>query len=268
MRKPQGSVLRYSRPGHPFFIAGPCVIESEKLCLAVAERLAALKARHQVDIIFKASYDKANRTSGASFRGLGFDAGLEVLAKVHRESGLPVLTDIHTAVDVPAVAQAVDVLQVPAFLCRQTDLLKAAGATGRLTNIKKGQFMAPADMRYAVEKAGGNCWLTERGTFFGYNRLVVDFAGVPALRGAGVPIVFDATHSVQEPGGAGGSSGGKRELALPLARAALAMGFDGLFFEVHPNPDRALCDGPNSLALKQFERELPRLIALARHLMG
>ncbi len=254
--------------GTPFFVAGPCVVESEDVCLRVAKVLQRLARVHEVEIVFKSSYDKANRTSKGSYRGIGRAEGLAVLSKVRQETGLRVLTDVHSVEQVSQAAAVVDVLQVPAFLCRQTDLLVAAGASGKLVNIKKGQFMAPSDMKYAVDKAGGNCWLTERGTFFGYNRLVVDFAATPVLRSCGVPIVFDATHSVQEPGGACGKSGGNRDLALPLARAALCMGYDGLFFEVHPDPDKALCDGPNSLALDDFERDFGSLVELSCFLRG
>jgi len=264
--KASASFFKYARDDGkrvgPFFIAGPCVIESEKLCLRIAERLARLSDACEVDIIFKASYDKANRTSADSFRGPGIEKGLAILAKVKQTTGLPVLTDIHAAHDARAVSQVADVLQIPAFLCRQTDLLRAAAKTGRIVNIKKGQFMAPQDMRFAMKKAGKSVWLTERGTFFGYNRLVVDFAGMLAMKELGPPAVFDATHSVQMPGAEGGSSGGMRRFAIPLARAAIAAGVDGLFCEVHPDPARALCDGPNSLYLRDFEREAPRLLEL------
>ncbi|HEX7511153.1 MAG TPA: 3-deoxy-8-phosphooctulonate synthase [Chitinivibrionales bacterium] len=262
--KVYASILNATRPESRrlFFIAGPCVIESEKMCLIIAERLAHLSSRHCVDIIFKASYDKANRTSRSSFRGPGRVKGLRILAKVKKATGLAICTDIHEPGEAQEVAEVADVLQIPALLCRQTSLLLAAGKTGKIVNIKKGQFMAPADMRYAAEKAGKRAWITERGTFFGYNRLVVDFAGTIALKDLGFPVVFDATHSVQQPGAANGRSGGDRKLALPLARAALGAGVDGLFFEVHPNPDAALCDGPNSLALTRFEEALPRLIDL------
>jgi 2-dehydro-3-deoxyphosphooctonate aldolase (KDO 8-P synthase) len=215
-----------------------------------------------VPIVFKASYDKANRTSAGSFRGIGKEQGLRVLDKVRHGTGLPLLTDIHHPDDAAEAAEVVDILQIPAFLCRQTDLLTAAARTGRYVNVKKGQFMAPGDMRHAVEKAGPRSLLTERGTFFGYNRLVVDFAGIHVMKALGVPVVFDATHSVQIPGGGRGSSSGEREHALPLAMSALCHGVKGLFFEVHPEPDSALCDGPNSLALEDFARALPRLLAL------
>jgi 2-dehydro-3-deoxyphosphooctonate aldolase (KDO 8-P synthase) len=249
-------------PTSLFFIAGPCVIESEDICLRVAEKLTRLAFHHCIDIIFKASYDKANRTSQNSFRGPGPQEGLRILEKVKKTTELPVLTDIHEVSQAVEAASVVDVLQIPAFLCRQTDLLQAAAKTGRIVNIKKGQFLSPAEMVHPVEKTGGNCWLTERGTFFGYNRLVVDFSGIPVLKSFGKPVIFDATHSVQAPGAGVGCSGGNRNLAVPLAKAALAMGIDGLFFEIHPDPDLALCDGPNSLEINNFERELPHLLDL------
>ncbi len=249
-------------PNRLFFIAGPCVIESESLCCKIAERLAELKATHDLDIVFKASYDKANRLSESSFRGPGRESGLKILEKIRNQYGLPVLTDIHETAQAAEAAAVVDIIQIPALLSRQTDLLVAAGATGKWVNIKKGQFMAPEDMEFAIAKVGEKVWITERGTFFGYKRLVVDFAGIPAMKRFGTPVVFDATHSVQLPGAAGGVSGGNRELAIPLARAAIAMGVDGLFFEVHPDPDNALCDGPNSLRLEDFERQVPRLIEM------
>ena len=249
-------------PKKLFFIAGPCVIESEKLCLTIADKLAKLSAKHKTSIIFKASFDKANRTSAHSFRGLGKEAGLKVLERVKLKTGLPLLTDIHTPEDARDAAAVVDVLQIPAFLCRQTDLLAAAAKTGKIVNVKKGQFMSPADMKYSLEKAGKKTWLTERGTFFGYNRLVVDFASADVLKSLGRPIIFDATHSVQLPGGGKGKSSGNRAMAIPLARAALSVGFGGLFFEVHPDPDKALCDGPNSVYLSDFERDMPKLIRL------
>ncbi len=247
---------------HLFFIAGPCVIESEERCLSVARFLAQLAGKYDVTIIFKASYDKANRTSVSSFRGPGRDEGLAVLQKVHKETGLPLCTDIHVPEDAVLAAEVVDIIQIPAFLCRQTDLLKAARDTGKYVNIKKGQFISPQDMRYAIDKAGDNALVTERGTFFGYNRLVVDFAGIHTLKTLAVPIIFDATHSVQQPGGGEGCSSGNRELAMPLARAALCQGVNGLFFEVHPDPDAALCDGANSICPEEFEKNLPRLLEL------
>jgi 3-deoxy-8-phosphooctulonate synthase len=260
MKKAYGPFFKYNTPASPkpFFIAGPCVIESEKLCLTIAERLAKLSSTCGVDIIFKASYDKANRISVRSFRGPGRKKGLKVLEKVRKNTGLALITDIHSSEDAAEAGAVVDVLQIPALLCRQTDLLLAARKTGRFINIKKGQFMAPADMRFAVEKAGSRCWLTERGTFFGYNRLVVDFTGIRTMKAFGVPVIFDATHSVQNPGA--GSIYGQisRGMALPLARAAVCAGADGLYFEVHPDPNHALCDGPNSLFLRDFEKCIPQ----------
>ena len=258
------SFVTGGRRGPLFFIAGPCVIESADLCLAVAERLARLAEKHGVDVVFKASYDKANRLSGGSFRGPGRQEGLRILAEVKSATGLPVLTDIHESGQADEAAQAADVLQIPALLCRQTDLIVAAAKTGRWVNIKKGQFMAPEDMAFTLQKAGERVWLTERGSSFGYHRLVVDFAGIPVMQRFGAPIVFDATHSVQLPAAGIGSSSGNRDLALPLARAAIAMGVDGLFCEVHPDPDRALCDGANSLRLEEFERAVPLFLNLSR----
>jgi 2-dehydro-3-deoxyphosphooctonate aldolase (KDO 8-P synthase) len=263
---PQSSIFGFRNDANSrlFVVAGPCVIESEETCLEIGKRLAALSERHSVDIVFKASYDKANRLSLSSFRGPGKTEGLRILERVKQATGLPVLTDVHVPTDAAEVAEVADVIQIPAFLCRQTDLITAAAQTGRIVNLKKGQFMAPQDMRFALEKAGERTWVTERGTFFGYNRIVVDFAAIGILRSFGRPLVFDATHSVQHPGGGEGRSSGDRSLAIPLARAALGAGFDALFFEVHPQPERALCDGPNSLVLDDFERELPRLIELHR----
>ncbi len=246
--------------GKPFFIAGPCVIESERHCLRMAERLAEIARRLQVDLIFKASYDKANRTALSSFRGPGLEEGLRILEKARRISGLPVLSDVHETVQIAAAAQVLDVLQIPAFLCRQTDLVCAAAASGRAVNIKKGQFLSPAEMRRVLQKAhstgNGRILLTERGTFFGYNNLVVDFRSLVTMRSFGVPVVFDVTHSVQTPGGEGERSGGRAEFIPPLARAGAAVGVDGFFFEIHDNPAKALSDGPNALRLSF----LPRLL--------
>ena len=263
------SVFKYSNGSSTdlFVIAGPCVIESEELCLQTASRLASLSSKYKIDIIFKSSFDKANRTSRDSFRGPGPEQGLRILEKVSKESGLSVLTDIHESSQAASVAQVVDIIQIPAFLCRQTNLLTSAASTGKIVNIKKGQFMAPHDMEFSIKKAGPNCWITERGTFFGYNRLVVDFAGIPILKSFNVPVIFDATHSVQMPGGGKGVSSGNRMLALPLAKAALSMGVDGLFFEIHPEPQNALCDGPNSISVSEFEKQLPRLIDLHSYLL-
>jgi len=236
-------------------IAGPCVIESASLTLEIAHTLKAYARDLALPLIFKASYDKANRTAAGSFRGPGLAAGLEILARVREEVGLPVLSDVHEVSQVPAASRVLDVLQIPAFLCRQTDLLQAAARTGKPVNLKKGQFLAPWDMAQAVAKvtaAGSDrILLTERGATFGYNNLVVDFRSLPILRGLGFPVVMDVTHSVQLPGGQGCASGGQRQFIPALARAAVAVGVDALFMEVHPDPDRALCDGPNSLALAE-----------------
>jgi 2-dehydro-3-deoxyphosphooctonate aldolase (KDO 8-P synthase) len=257
-------ILKYKNasPEKLLFLAGPCVIESRDLCFSVASKLEELVAKHNIDIIFKASYDKANRTSKSSFRGLGREEGLRVLSDIRIQYGLPTLTDIHESNQAKEAADAVDILQIPAFLCRQTDLLAAAALTGKIVNVKKGQFMAPSDMKHSLEKAGSNSWLTERGTFFGYNRLVVDFAGFPTLKSFGHPFIFDATHSVQAPGGGDGCSSGNRTLAVPLAKAAVAMGVDGLFFEIHPDPDKALCDGPNCISVADFEKQISIFINL------
>ncbi|MCQ2378824.1 MAG: 3-deoxy-8-phosphooctulonate synthase [Victivallaceae bacterium] len=247
-------------------IAGPCMAESLEICLQTAEFLRDLCRKLGVQYIFKASYDKANRTSGSSLRGPGLRAGLEILGEVRRRFGVPVVTDVHESADVPEVARCVDLLQIPAFLCRQTDLLVAAGKSGLPVNVKKGQFMAPEDMAGALEKirSAGNekILLTERGTSFGYHNLVVDMRSLVTMRGFGVPVVFDATHSVQLPGGMGNASGGRREFVDPLARAAAAVGIDALFCEVHPMPDRALSDGPNSLDFAAAEKVVSNVKAI------
>lgn len=236
-------------------IAGPCVIESADAALEIARALKEMARELSLPLIFKASYDKANRTSVTSFRGPGLKAGLEILGRVKAETGLPVLSDVHQVAEVEPAAQVLDVLQIPAFLCRQTDLVVAAAKTGKVVNIKKGQFLAPWDLGPVVEKARstGNekIILTERGASFGYNNLVVDFRSLPIMRGLGCPVVLDVTHSVQLPGGQGSCSGGQREFIPHLARAGVAVGVDGLFMEVHPDPDQAKCDGPNSLPLKE-----------------
>jgi 2-dehydro-3-deoxyphosphooctonate aldolase (KDO 8-P synthase) len=243
------------------WIAGPCVIESRDHTLGVARDLAALADRLGFPLIFKASFDKANRTSGKSFRGLGIEAGLRVLADVKKETGLPVTTDVHESAQVAAVAEVVDLLQIPAFLARQTDLLTAAGRAGRAVNVKKGQFMAPWDMKNVVAKmdeAGNpNLLLTERGTTFGYGNLVNDMRAVPWMQDLGRPVIYDATHSVQTPGSQGDRTGGDRRMVPFLARAAVAAGCDGVFVETHPNPDAAPSDGPNMIPLS----DLPGLIA-------
>lgn len=254
-------------PGQPLLlIAGPCVIESEELCLSIARRLKEIVAGQKVNLVFKASFDKANRTSASAFRGAGLEAGLKVLAKVKQETGLPVTTDIHESDQAAPVAEVCDLLQIPAFLARQTDLLVAAAQTGRAVNVKKGQFMAPWDMRHVVNKLSSsgcrNVLLCERGTFFGYGRLVNDMRALLQMRELGVPVVFDATHSVQEPGGLGSATGGNRAMVEPLARAAIAIGIDGLFFETHPDPDQAPSDGPNMLRLDDFPGVLARILQI------
>ena len=252
-------------------IAGPCVIENRDLVFEVAEAVNAICKKLGVQYIFKASFDKANRTSASTFRGPGVTAGLAVLQEVKDKLGLPVLTDIHESSHVEQVAEVVDVLQIPAFLCRQTDLLMAAAATGKAINVKKGQFLSPQEMSQVAQKlrtAGvENLMLTERGNSFGYNTLVVDFRSLPQLQSFGCPVIFDATHSVQQPGGQGGTSGGQREYVAPLARAAVAVGVDGLFMEIHPNPDKALSDGPNMLPLHRLEPLLKQLLAIRAPLL-
>jgi len=253
--------------GRPLvLIAGPCVIESLEHTLRTAEALRGIAARLGIGLVFKASYDKANRTSVTAFRGPGLDAGLQILARVKREVGLPVLSDVHDITQVAPAAEVLDVLQIPAFLCRQTDLMAAAGATGKVINVKKGQFLAPWDMQNAVGKleavGNRNILLTERGASFGYNNLVVDMRALPIMRETGCPVIFDATHAVQLPGGAGTASAGQRQFVGTLSRAAAGAGIDGLFWEVHEDPDRALCDGPNSLPLAQVEMQLRQILAL------
>ena len=239
-----------------FLIAGPCVIETEKMMLETARQLKEIATALSLPLIFKSSYDKANRSSVQSFRGPGLVKGLKILRKIKEEFELPVLSDIHTEEEAKAAAEVLDILQIPAFLCRQTDLLVAAARTGRIVNVKKGQFMAPWEMGNAIEKieSAGNqkILLTERGTSFGYNNLVSDMRAIPIMQRFGYPVVFDATHSVQLPGAAGKSSSGQREFVAPLARAAVAAGCDGLFMEVHPDPDHAPSDGPNMVPLKEL----------------
>ena len=259
----------------PFtLIAGPCVIESRDLVLQVAEQVKTITDRIGIRYVFKASFDKANRSSGQSFRGPGADEGLKILQEVGQTFGVPVLTDIHESHQAAAAAQAVDVLQIPAFLCRQSDLLEAAAqavaGSNKVVNVKKGQFLAPWDMaqvvskmaEFGLEPASGRLWLTERGTSFGYNTLVVDYRSFPQLQALGCPVIFDATHAVQQPGGRGTSTGGQREFVAPLARAAVAVGVDGLFMETHPDPDNALSDGPNMVPLHRLEALLSQLLAL------
>ncbi len=253
-----------------FLIAGPCTAESLALCLDVAGQMKEICARLGLPYIFKASYDKANRSSGQSPRGPGLDEGLRILAEVRRQIGVPVLTDVHTEADIAAVASVVDVLQTPAFLCRQTDFIHAVAASGKPVNIKKGQFMAPGDMKNVVAKAkeanagADTIMVCERGVSFGYNNLVSDMRSLAIMRETACPVVFDATHSVQLPGGQGTSSGGQREFVPVLARAAVATGISGLFMETHPCPEKALSDGPNSWPLERMESLLSSLVAMDR----
>jgi len=247
-------------------IAGPCVLEDETLAVSIAERLKRISYELSIPLIFKASFDKANRTSLSSYRGPGLDRGLKILSRVKETTGLPVTTDIHEPRQASAVGEVCDLIQIPAFLARQTDLLLAAAATGRPVHVKKGQFLAPWDMQHVVaklESAGcTNILLGERGTFFGYGRLVNDMRAIPQMQDLGVPVIFDATHSVQEPGGLGAASGGNRAMVEPMARAAVALGVDGLFFETHPDPQSAPSDGPNMIPLDQFTGVLRRLLAI------
>ena len=261
----------------PFtLIAGPCVLESPELVFDMAAELKAISERLGIRLLFKTSFDKANRSSGGSFRGPGMEQGLAVLAQLKQELGVQLLTDIHESHQAAVVGQVVDVLQIPAFLCRQTDLLLAAAAAvqnpeaaASAVNVKKGQFLAPWDMAQVVSKlreaglqGSAELWLTERGTSFGYNTLVVDMRSLPQLRQLDCPVIFDATHSVQQPGGRGSSTGGQREFVAPLARAAMAVGVDGLFIETHPNPEQALSDGPNMVPLHRLELLLEQLLAI------
>ena len=255
-----------------FLIAGPCVIESQQLALDVAGRLKEITSQLDMPFVFKSSYDKANRSSGRSFRGLGIDQGLRILAEVRRQLNIPVLTDVHTSEEVDPVASIADVLQTPAFLCRQTDFIQACARSGRPVNIKKGQFLAPGDMKNVIDKArdaarefgldADRFLACERGVSFGYNNLVSDMRSLSILRATGCPVVFDATHSVQLPGGLGSASGGQREFVPVLARAAVASGVAGLFMETHPRPDEALSDGPNAVPLARMPELLETLVEL------
>lgn len=239
-------------------LAGPCVIESQEILNQVAEGLKTITEKLDINFVFKASFDKANRSSITSYRGPGIEKGLEMLAKVKKEFDLPIVTDVHSAEEAAIAAEVVDIIQIPAFLCRQTDLLVAAAKTGKIVNIKKGQFLAPEQMHPLIKKVedsgNSNILLTDRGTSFGYNNLVSDFRAIPIMQNFGYPIIFDATHSVQLPGVNGDCSGGDRRFVPVLAKAAMAAGANGLFFEVHPDPDKALCDGPNMIALKDAEK--------------
>lgn len=260
-------------PARLLLIAGPCSLESEAVCRSVADELRRLGAAHpELHIVFKGSFDKANRTSLSGSRGTGLEEGLRLLGLVRRDYGLPVLTDIHERAQAAPVAAVCDILQIPAFLCRQTDLLLAAAATGRVVNVKKGQFLSPQEMEFVVSKLreGGarEVWQTERGTTFGYQNLVVDMRSFGLLRAWGRPVVFDATHSVQLPGAAGGKSGGRREFVPPLALAALAAGADGLFLETHPDPASAVSDGPNMVPLAELPELVVRSLAVWRAARG
>lgn len=249
-----------------FIIAGPCVIESEEIAFYTAERLKEICRRVNLPLLFKSSYDKANRTSLSFFRGPGLEKGLRILFDVRSKFNIPVISDIHSVEEVKPASEVLDALQIPAFLCRQTDLILATSKTGKPVNIKKGQFLAPWDVKNIIEKfistGNQNIFITERGTSFGYNNLVVDFRGLSIMRAFGYPVIFDVTHSLQLPGGQGQSSGGQKEFAEPLARAAVAVGVDGLFMEVHPEPDKALCDGPNMIKLDEIEKILATVKAI------
>jgi 2-dehydro-3-deoxyphosphooctonate aldolase (KDO 8-P synthase) len=255
---------KLNSPRQLFLIAGPCVIENEKLCRQVAASLVKTCRQLGIFYIFKASFDKANRTSGTAFRGPGIEAGLKTLAGIREEFGVPVLTDVHTETQAYLAGEVVDILQIPAFLCRQTDLIDAAVTTGKIVNLKKGQFLSPQEMGRVAEKAklagGQHILLTERGTTFGYNNLVADMRSIPVMKSFGFPVVFDATHSVQQPGGGGDKTTGQREFAPVLAKAALAVGANGLFIETHPKPDAALSDGPNMIPLAEMAAVLRGLL--------
>lgn len=263
MRQLKIKNIRIGGKGPLVLIAGPCVIESERHCLESAKRIKDIASSCGIPLIFKSSFDKANRLSLGSFRGPGIAKGLEILQKVKEQLRLPVLSDIHCRRDIPRAAEVLDIIQIPAFLCRQTDIVVAAARTGKTINIKKGQFLAPWDMLPIIKKieSTGNksILITERGACFGYNNLVSDFRSLSIMRGFGYPVIYDATHSIQLPGGKGGSSGGQREFVPGLSRAAVAFGCDGIFLEVHPCPDRAPCDGPNMIDLKELKELLKQL---------
>lgn len=256
----------------PLIIAGPCVIENEDITFHTAKRLKDICYAIGLPLVFKSSYDKANRSSLSSYRGIGLDKGLRILSEIRNRFNIPVISDIHSREEIRPAAEVLDMLQLPAFLCRQTDLIVAASNTGKPVNIKKGQFLAPWDVKNIIDKfistGNQNLFLTERGTSFGYNNLVVDFRGLPIMRAFGYPVIFDVTHSLQLPGGLGSSSGGQREFTGPFARAAVAVGVDGLFMEVHPDPDKAPCDGPNMIKLDDVEKLLTDVKAIYNLLSG
>ena len=263
---PDGSTIEVGSERPLLLIAGPCVLESEELGLQVASTMQKICRPLGISYVFKASFDKANRTSLSSYRGPGLDRGLASLSRIKQELGVPVISDIHEPGQAGAAAEVLDIIQIPAFLCRQTDLLTAAAATGKPINLKKGQFVSPWEIKNGVNKLRSSgtsqVMLVERGASFGYNNLVVDMRAFPVMREFDCPVIYDATHSVQLPGGAGESSGGQREFIAPLSRAAVAAGIDGLFMEVHPDPEKALCDGPNSIALDDIEALLRQLVSI------
>lgn len=265
---PSGTPLSIGDSKPLLLIGGPCVLESKELAMVVAKKLKEITARLGISYVFKASFDKANRTSISSYRGPGLKQGLQTLAEIREELQIPIISDIHELDQAKPAGEVLDIIQIPAFLCRQTDLLIAAAKTGKPINVKKGQFVSPWDMVNVVnklKKAGASeTILVERGSTFGYNNLVVDMRSLPVMRGLGCPVIFDATHSVQLPGGAGGASSGQREFIEPLCRAAVAVGIDGLFMEIHPDPDKALCDGANSMPLDKVESLLKKLLALRK----
>ena len=269
---PGGEIIRIGPDQPLLLLAGPCVLESGEMAWEIAQEMKAICRRLGISYVFKASFDKANRTSLDSFRGPGLEKGLRQLGRIREEVGVAVVSDIHEPGHVEMAADYLDIVQIPAFLCRQTDLLVAAAKSGKTVNLKKGQFVSPWDMEHAVNKlrAAGceRILLTERGASFGYNNLVVDMRSLPVMRSLGCPVIYDATHSVQLPGGIGGSSGGQREFIPPLTRAAMAAGIDGLFMEVHPDPDKALCDGPNSWPLDQVETLLKQLLKVRAAVHG
>ncbi|MBU4236762.1 MAG: 3-deoxy-8-phosphooctulonate synthase [Proteobacteria bacterium] len=269
---PGGGLIQVGSGQPLLLIAGPCALESEEMARRVAGTMQEICARLGLSYVFKASFDKANRTSLSSYRGPGLTEGLAILSRIKEELQVPVISDVHETSQVEAAAEVLDIIQIPAFLCRQTDLLTAVARTGRPINLKKGQFVSPWDMEHGVNKiraAGGKkVMLVERGASFGYNNLVVDMRALPIMRSFNCPVIYDATHSVQLPGGAGTSSGGQREFIAPLSRAAVAAGIDGLFMEVHPDPDKALCDGPNSIALDQIEEILTQLVQIRQVCQG
>ena len=266
IKTPSGSPIIVGSGQPLLLIGGPCALESKDLARKVAETMQEICGRLGISYVFKASFDKANRTSLSSYRGPGLEKGLATLAQIRQELQVPVISDVHDINQVKAAAEVLDIIQIPAFLCRQTDLLTAAALTGKVVNVKKGQFVSPWDMKNVVEKirgcGGKKLMLVERGASFGYNNLVVDMRSLPIMRSFDCPVIFDGTHSVQLPGGSGGVSGGQREFIEPLAKAATAVGIDGLFMEIHPDPDKALCDGPNSIPLGDIERLLRKIVRI------